>query len=609
MSKKIIGIDLGTTNSCVFIIENGVQKNIPSEIGGRTIPSVVAYSGKERIVGQTAKAQAVTNPKNTLFGIKRLIGKTYSAFISENSQMHLPYKVTSDSKGLACVELESGEKVTPVQVSAAILGHIKKLALQNLNLPESTTLHAVITVPAYFDDAQRQATKDAAEIAGLVVERIINEPTAAALAYGIDKKNPGKIAVYDLGGGTFDVTILDINEGVFEVLSTNGNTHLGGEDFDNLIINYIKNNCGIDIKNPTSEVISRLKEAAEKAKIELSSALSTQIYIPYLYEGKSVNMQMSRTTLEQLVDPLIQKTIKPCEQALADAKISKSEINHIILVGGMTKMPKVQEVVEKFFGKKASKEVHPDEAVALGASVQGAVLKGEEKGIVLLDVTPLSLGIETLGGVMTKIIERNTTIPCRKSQIFSTAEDNQTAVSIVVYQGERSMARDNKQLGRFDLTGITPAPRGIPQVEVTFDIDANGILNISAVDKKSGIEQKLQISNPNSLSKEEIERMKAEAEKFKEEDERKSKLIEEKNKLENLIYTSEKLISDKKVPENSENLNILNEKITNAKEKLKSENVEDLVSAYNDLNDILLKAGQEAYNNNSQEDNSQKQEG
>ncbi|MBX6367841.1 MAG: molecular chaperone DnaK [Rhodospirillales bacterium] len=546
--SKVIGIDLGTTNSCVAVMEGKQAKVIENAEGTRTTPSIVAFTDSgERLVGQAAKRQAVTNPENTFFAIKRLIGRRFDDPMVKKDVDLVPYKIVRGDNGDAWVE-ERGKKFAPSQISAFILQKMKETA--EAYLGEKVT-QAVITVPAYFNDSQRQATKDAGKIAGLEVLRIINEPTAAALAYGMEKKGSGTIAVYDLGGGTFDISILEIGDGVFEVKSTNGDTFLGGEDFDKRIIDYLadefKKEQGIDLRTDRL-ALQRLKEAAEKAKIELSSAMQTEVNLPFITADqtgpKHLNIKLTRAKLEALVDDLIQKTIEPCRAALKDAGLRASEIDEVILVGGMTRMPKVQEVVKQFFGKEPHKGVNPDEVVAIGAAIQGGVLKGEVKDVLLLDVTPLSLGIETLGGVFTRLIDRNTTIPTKKSQIFSTAEDGQTAVTIRVFQGEREMAADNKLLGQFDLVGIPPAPRGVPQIEVTFDIDANGIVNVSAKDKATGKEQQIRIQASGGLSDADIEKMVKDAEAHAEEDKRRRELVEAKNHAEALVHTTERTLKE-----------------------------------------------------------------
>lgn len=545
---KAIGIDLGTTNSVVAVVQAGEPVVIPNQEGSRTTPSVVAITEKgERLVGQIAKRQSITNPENTIFSIKRLMGRKYNTSEVEHARKRLPYKIVEASNGDAHVEIR-GKRYSPPEISGMILQKLKQAAEDYLGEPVT---EAVITVPAYFDDSQRQATKDAGRIAGLNVLRIINEPTAASLAYGMDKKKEEKIVVYDLGGGTFDVSILEIGEGVIEVKSTNGNTYLGGDDFDLRVIDWMvdefKKDQGIDLKNDKM-ALQRLKESAEKAKIELSTAMETDINLPFITADatgpKHLLMKLSRAKLEQLVGDLIENTTGPCKNALSDANLSSSNIDEVLLVGGQTRTPKVQQTVQDFFGKEPNKTVNPDEVVGVGAAIQGAVLKGDVKEVLLLDVTPLSLGIETLGGIFTKIIERNTTIPTKKSQIFSTATDNQPAVSIKVCQGEREMAADNKLLGNFELIGIPPAPRGIPQVEVTFDIDANGILHVSAKDLGTGKEQSIRITASSGLNEEEIKKMMRDAEGHADEDKRKKQLAEARNEADTLVYTVEKSLKD-----------------------------------------------------------------
>ncbi len=546
--SKVIGIDLGTTNSCVAIMDGSQAKVLENAEGARTTPSVVAFlENDEKLVGQPAKRQAVTNAQDTIFAAKRLIGRNFEDETVKKDIGKVPFKIIKSEKSEAWVE-GKGQKYSPSQISAFVLQKMKETAEKYLG---QAVTKAVITVPAYFNDAQRQATKDAGKIAGLEVLRIINEPTAAALAYGLDKKNGQKIAVYDLGGGTFDVSILEIGDGVFEVKSTNGDTFLGGEDFDDKIVDYLinefKKDNGIDLRNDKL-ALQRLKEAAEKAKIELSSAAQTEINLPFITADKNgpkhVNLKFTRAKLEALVSDLVEKTLEPCKTALKDSGFSAAEINEVVLVGGMTRMPKIIETVKNFFGKEPNKSVNPDEVVAMGAAIQGGVLQGDVKDVLLLDVTPLSLGIETLGGVSTKLIEKNTTIPTKKSQVFSTAEDNQPAVSIRVLQGEREMAADNKILGNFELVGIPPAARGTPQIEVTFDIDANGIVNVSAKDKGTGKEQKIQIQASGGLSEEEISKMVKEAEANKEADKKKRESVDARNQADSLVFSTEKSLKE-----------------------------------------------------------------
>ena len=596
--SKVIGIDLGTTNSCVALMEGSDAKVIENAEGGRTTPSMVAFSDNERLVGQPAKRQAVTNPENTLFAIKRLVGRRYDDPLTEKDKDLVPFSIISGENGDAWVEAE-GETYSPSQVSAFILQKMKETAESYLG---EAVEQAVITVPAYFNDSQRQATKDAGKIAGLEVLRIINEPTAAALAYGLEKKEGGTIAVYDLGGGTFDVSVLEIGDGVFEVKSTNGDTFLGGEDFDQCIIDYLANEFkkeqGVDLRGDKL-ALQRLKEAAEKAKTELSSSMQTEVNLPFITADasgpKHLNIKLTRAKLEALVEQLIDRTIGPCKAALKDAGISAGEIDEVILVGGMTRMPKVQERVQEFFGREPHKGVNPDEVVALGAAIQAGVLQGDVKDVLLLDVTPLSLGIETLGGVFTRLIDRNTTIPTRKSQVFSTAEDNQNAVTIRVFQGEREMASDNKLLGQFDLVGIPPSSRGMPQIDVTFDIDANGIVNVSAKDKATGKEQKIRIQASGGLSDEDIEKMVQEAETHAEDDKIRRESIEAKNNASALIHSTEKNLEEHgdKIPETDRTE--IESAVQALKDVLESEDTDEIKSKSEALMQVAMKLGEAMY--------------
>lgn len=602
MSNKVLGIDLGTTNSCFAIMEGGEPKVLENSEGARTTPSMVAFTDTETLVGYPAKRQAVTNPENTLFAIKRLIGRRYdSPEVAKDKQL-VPFKIIEGDNGDAWVEVK-GKKYAPSQISAIVLQKIKEYAESYLG---EKIEKAVITVPAYFNDSQRQATKDAGKIAGLDVLRIINEPTAAALAYGMDKKASGTIAVYDLGGGTFDISILEIGDGVFEVKSTNGDTFLGGEDFDQRLVNYLadefKKENNIDLKTDRL-ALQRLKEAAEKAKIELSSTTQTEINLPFITADmstgtpipKHLNMKLTRAKLESIVEDLIERTVEPCKKAMADAGVKPSDISEVILVGGMTRMPKVQEKVKEIFGKEPHKGVNPDEVVAVGASIQGGVLMGDVKDVLLLDVTPLSLGIETLGGVFTRLIDRNTTIPTRKSQVFSTAEDGQTAVTIRVFQGEREMAADNKLLGQFDLVGIPPAPRGMPQIEVTFDIDANGIVNVSAKDKATNKEQAIRIQASGGLSDADIEKMVKDAEANAEADKKKKELIEAKNQAEGLIHTTEKTLKENSDKISSADKDAIETAITALKGVMESDDVAAIKEKSDALMQASLKLGEAMY--------------
>ncbi|MGB1360685.1 MAG: molecular chaperone DnaK [Alphaproteobacteria bacterium] len=596
--SKVIGIDLGTTNSCVALMDGASARVIENVEGARTTPSVIGFTDSEKLVGDTAKRQAVTNPKDTLYGVKRLIGRKFKDKEVAKDIKNSPFEIIEADNGDAWVTAK-GEKYAPSQISAFVLQKMKETAEKHLGQPVT---QAVITVPAYFNDAQRQATKDAGKIAGLEVLRIINEPTAAALAYGMDKKSAGIIAVYDLGGGTFDVSILEIGDGVFEVKSTNGDTSLGGEDFDSHIIDFLadefKKSDGVDLRNDVM-ALQRLKEAAEKAKIELSTATTTEVNLPFITADasgpKHLNIKLSRAQLEELVAKLVKDTLKPCEKALKDAGISKSEITDVILVGGQTRMPKIVETVTEFFGKEPSRGVNPDEVVAMGAAIQGGVLQGDVKDVLLLDVTPLSLGIETLGGVFTRLIDRNTTIPTKKSQVFSTAEDNQSAVTINVLQGEREMANDNKPLGQFNLEGIPNAPRGVPQIEVTFDIDANGIVNVSAKDKGTGKEQAISIKADGGLSDEDVESMVKDAEANAEADKKRREEVDARNNAEALVNSTEKSVAEHGDKISAEEKTAIEDALKEAKEALEGDDIEAIKTKSEALSTAAMKLGEAMY--------------